>query len=46
MPSSTQVGTVDKASVGCAIKFFGDDFSFARNASICALSALGPISIP
>src|SRR5262245_34599620 len=45
-PSSTQVGQVDKASVGCAMKFFGSDLSLERNAAIVALSALGPISMP
>ena len=46
MPSSTQVGQVESASVGCAMKFYGADFSLARNAAMVALSAFGPISMP
>src|SRR5262249_5068798 len=45
-PSSTQVGQVESASVGCAMKFFGFDLSLARNAAIVALSAIGPINMP
>src|SRR5215467_13856231 len=45
-PSSTQVGEVESASVGCAMKFFGFDLSLARNCAIVDLSAFGPISMP
>src|SRR5271165_1407944 len=45
-PSSTQVGQVESASVGWAMKFFGLDLSLARKAAIVALSDFGPISMP
>src|SRR5215467_7037272 len=45
-PSSTQVGHVDSASVGCATKFLGLDLSLTRKAAMVALSAAGPISMP
>src|SRR5262249_59380913 len=45
-PSSTQVGQVDNASVGWAMKFFGLDLSLARNAATVAMSAIGPINMP
>src|SRR5882757_6990299 len=38
-PSSTNVGTVERASVGCAMKPRGSRLSFSRNASSVALSA-------
>src|SRR5471032_2698712 len=41
-PASTQVGHVDKASVGWAMKFFGSVLSLARNCSIAILLAVGP----
>src|SRR5947209_8392019 len=45
-PSPVQVGQVDSASVGCAMKLCGVDLSLPRNAAIVALSALGPINMP
>src|SRR6266702_2256945 len=45
-PSSTQVGHVDSASVGCATKFFGLDLSLTRKPAMFALSAAGPINMP
>ena len=45
-PSSTSVGTVESASVGCAMKPRGSRLSFSRNASSVILSAFGPISMP
>src|SRR5579885_1412959 len=45
-PSSTQVGQVESASVGWAMKFLGAVLSLARNCSIATLLADGPISMP
>ena len=45
-PASTKVGQVDSASVGCAMYFSGDAMIRARNASISAFDAAGPISMP
>src|SRR5579885_2296609 len=45
-PSSTQVGQVESASVGWAMKFFGLDLSLARKDAIVALSDFGPINMP
>ena len=41
-PSSTQVGQVESASVGCAMKFVGSALSLARNAAIVGLVGLRP----
>src|SRR6202012_5218987 len=45
-PAAVQVGQVDSASVGCAIKPSGSRLSLSRNASMVALVAAGPISMP
>src|SRR6516165_3317718 len=45
-PEAVQVGQVDSASVGCAMKPSGSRFSFSRKASMVALVAAGPISMP
>ena len=46
MPASTQVGHVESASVGWAMKLRGLSLSLVRKFAICALSAAGPISMP
>src|SRR3954466_6835605 len=45
-PDAVQVGHVESASVGWAIKPSGSRLSLSRNASMVALVAAGPISMP
>src|SRR5450755_1119503 len=45
-PLAVQVGQVDSASVGWAMKPSGSRFSLSRNASMVAFVAAGPISMP